>query len=251
MAFLAEAKERFEDDVPRLVLADWLEEYGDADDAARAEFVRAQCERARLGYPEPRAEELLLRERDLLGRHRRAWYGPLVDRVEWWNVVRGLAQVRISAARFASGVMNAVAGSEIGGWVDSLWLSHLYRKDVRRIAACSFLAVLVRLQVDPYHVGDEVLTLTSSPHLARLRHLTLQGSYGEGVVVALASAPLPPGLTRLRLDSCGIRDRGALALAASPHLDQLTSLCVWNSYVGPEGAAALRQRFGARLILPK
>ena len=35
-----------EDDVPRLVFADWLEEHGEAD---RAEFIRVQCERARSG----------------------------------------------------------------------------------------------------------------------------------------------------------------------------------------------------------
>jgi uncharacterized protein (TIGR02996 family) len=31
-----------EDDAPRLVYADWLEEYGDEHDAVRAEFIRAQ-----------------------------------------------------------------------------------------------------------------------------------------------------------------------------------------------------------------
>jgi uncharacterized protein (TIGR02996 family) len=36
-----------DDDAPRLVLADWLEEYGDDADRARAAFIRVQCELAR------------------------------------------------------------------------------------------------------------------------------------------------------------------------------------------------------------
>ena len=44
-----------DDDRPRLVYADWLEEQGEAVPAA---FVRAQCERARLDPKDPRAKEL-------------------------------------------------------------------------------------------------------------------------------------------------------------------------------------------------
>ena len=79
------------DDLPRLAYADWLEEH---DDAARAEFVRVQCELARLPHGpghilgamrDPsvervgrlcqvvaRADALRRRERELLG----AYYGP-------------------------------------------------------------------------------------------------------------------------------------------------------------------------------
>src|SRR5207248_2932002 len=129
LAFLAEAKEHPDDDTPRLVLADWLEEHGDADDAARAEFVRSQCERARLEFREPRAVELRQREDDLLRLHQHAWFGPLMDRAEWWNFTRGQAAVRIAGGRFARGVMDAVAESEVGGWVHSLCLNRLYRRD--------------------------------------------------------------------------------------------------------------------------
>ena len=49
-AFLRTIVENPEDDVPRLVFADWLEENGDAD---RAVFIRAQCEVARLPEGDP------------------------------------------------------------------------------------------------------------------------------------------------------------------------------------------------------
>ena len=44
-AFLQAMVETPDDDTPRLVYADWLEENGDAD---RAEFIRLQCELATL-----------------------------------------------------------------------------------------------------------------------------------------------------------------------------------------------------------
>lgn len=45
-AFMAAIVENLDDDAPRLIYADWLEEQGDRD---RAEFIRVQCEIARRG----------------------------------------------------------------------------------------------------------------------------------------------------------------------------------------------------------
>ena len=45
-AFLADILEHPDDDTPRLVYADWLEENGDTDDALRAEFIRVQVKLA-------------------------------------------------------------------------------------------------------------------------------------------------------------------------------------------------------------
>jgi uncharacterized protein (TIGR02996 family) len=44
-AFLAAVLESPDDDTPRLIFADWLEENGDPE---RAEFIRAQCDLAQL-----------------------------------------------------------------------------------------------------------------------------------------------------------------------------------------------------------
>jgi uncharacterized protein (TIGR02996 family) len=83
-ALLAAVLEVPEDDVPRLVLADWLEENGEPE---RAEFIRCQIEILRLQmqgtpsvyYPdEPDAPEKLnalrRRERELLDAHRMDWF---------------------------------------------------------------------------------------------------------------------------------------------------------------------------------
>src|SRR4051812_48918640 len=64
-AFLAAIAANPDDDLPRLVFADWLDEHGDAD---RAAFVRLQC----AGDPAS-----LARAAGLEARHRAAWLGPL------------------------------------------------------------------------------------------------------------------------------------------------------------------------------
>src|SRR5207248_1002882 len=64
------------DDTPRLVYADWLDENGQSE---RAEFIRLQCELARLGEwdESPRKAELEAREKQLRARHAMAWKAGL------------------------------------------------------------------------------------------------------------------------------------------------------------------------------
>src|SRR5262249_46624256 len=74
--FLEAIRESPGDDALRLVYADWLDDHGDA---ARAEFIRVQCELARPPGKERRAG-LEDRESALLSANRGAWLAPL-DRV--------------------------------------------------------------------------------------------------------------------------------------------------------------------------
>ena len=56
-AFLAEIIAHPEDDTPRLIFADWLEEHGEEE---RAEFIRVQCAMARISgceFKEPGVKE--------------------------------------------------------------------------------------------------------------------------------------------------------------------------------------------------
>jgi uncharacterized protein (TIGR02996 family) len=63
-----------DDDTPRLVLADWLEENGDPE---RAEFIRVQIALAR-GKPKP-AKKVQLREGELLAQNRARWKAELPE----------------------------------------------------------------------------------------------------------------------------------------------------------------------------
>src|SRR5215203_4619487 len=74
-AFFRAIEANPDDDTPRLVYADWLDEHAATDaDRARAEFIRVQCELARDPLPD-RQTELAARERELLTAHGRAWVG--------------------------------------------------------------------------------------------------------------------------------------------------------------------------------
>ena len=76
-ALLAAAIADPDDDTPRLVLADWLEEHGDEHDRARAEYIRIQCELGRLSSDNPVPSDRVQRATDLHTAHAGAWMGPL------------------------------------------------------------------------------------------------------------------------------------------------------------------------------
>jgi uncharacterized protein (TIGR02996 family) len=78
-----------DDDAPRLVYADWLEENGQPE---RAEFIRVQIELASLTRPSPRRQRLLKRQGDLLILYRAEWLVPLCDSALPWQFHRGLVE---------------------------------------------------------------------------------------------------------------------------------------------------------------
>jgi len=76
LALLAAVLEFPEQDAPRLIYADWLDEHGDA---ARAEFIRVSVELEWRPYSERRTahyRNLLVRFRKLIEAHRGAWVAP-------------------------------------------------------------------------------------------------------------------------------------------------------------------------------
>src|SRR4051795_7116192 len=75
LALLLSAKESPEDDAPRLVLADWLEDHGEVD---RAEFIRAQLRLAPgAGETDATCRTLRQRSAQLLQGNGDCWLGPL------------------------------------------------------------------------------------------------------------------------------------------------------------------------------
>jgi uncharacterized protein (TIGR02996 family) len=81
-----------DDDTPRLVYADWLQENGDED---RAEFIRVQIERARIEPGSDRHLELRRREAVLQIKHRDRWLRQLPRRIQGarYHFRRGFAEV--------------------------------------------------------------------------------------------------------------------------------------------------------------
>src|SRR5438105_511154 len=89
-AFIEAIAAEPEQDAHRLVFADWLD---DQDEPDRAEFIRVQCELARLGPDDERRPDLARREAQLRSAHGAAWLGPLSRFFGSWQYRRGLLEV--------------------------------------------------------------------------------------------------------------------------------------------------------------
>jgi uncharacterized protein (TIGR02996 family) len=90
-----------DDDAPRLVLADFLEERG----SAQGEFIRLQCERARLDPADPRYAAAVRREQELLRAHGRDWLRPMHTLLEPERTYPGLP---LQHAEFRRGLVEAI-----------------------------------------------------------------------------------------------------------------------------------------------
>jgi uncharacterized protein (TIGR02996 family) len=102
---LAAIWEHPHDDTVRLVYADWLQETGEPVNVARAEFIRLQCERARLDEWDDagRIEQLNAREEQLWAVHRKAWRESLPKQLRNETFRRGFVYSRyrsFGGARF-------------------------------------------------------------------------------------------------------------------------------------------------------
>src|SRR3954466_8054358 len=88
LGLLQAIRDRPDDDALRLVLADWLEDHGDSE---QAEFIRVRIERARLPDEDDRQAELEARERRLLLKHAERWV-PAELPLSWTRFRRGLPE---------------------------------------------------------------------------------------------------------------------------------------------------------------
>ena len=259
-AFLAEICERPDDDGPRLLYADWLEEnLGTADHpgpgwppsldgqgqimgSARAEFIRVQCALARAeGDANLTAQHraaLESRERELLAGQQTFWVEQLRSHGIFpaVNLVRGFPErVQISAANLIE------HGGELLQAAPIREVMVFDVADINALVASPHLARVNCLELWNNGIGDEgAQALAASPHLAGLTSLVLgHNGIGDEGAAALAVSPHLARLNCLELWNNAIGDEGAQALAASPHLAGLTSLDLGNNGIGDEGAAAL------------
>src|SRR5262245_1555069 len=115
-AFLEDIKAHPEDDVPRLILADWLDERGDP----RGEFLRVQCQMAASEWGTSDSDALARRQRDLIAQHARAWTAPLAPFVLDRHFWRGLLRVNVRADRLLEAAKAGVGITEEWAWVEML-----------------------------------------------------------------------------------------------------------------------------------
>jgi uncharacterized protein (TIGR02996 family) len=313
-AFLQAIIEEPEDDTPRLVYADWLDEHGKAD---RAEFIRVQCELAKLPGDSPRRRALEEREQALLKAHRDAWltevagwarqgavfrrgfitevsspylaycngaralfrrapvrgvslrclqyYGPFT--VPTLPSVEQLTSLGLSTPlrlefpsdlpRLKVLVLETVFGlhpKTVNDWLTAptlpaltgLHLTHCWLRDADVLGLRHFpgLTRLTALGLRNNEISSvAVAALVTSPHLARLASLDLglNRRLGDAGALGLAGSPHLKNLTALNLAGCEITDAGAEALAAAPHLANLTDLDLSFNPISEVGLQALAE----------
>jgi uncharacterized protein (TIGR02996 family) len=236
-AFLQAILEEPDDDTPRLVYADWLDENGDPD---RAEFIRLQLRPPADSDAEHEARAA--REKQLLQRHRAEWSRPLHGIRGEWTFRRGfIEQAALEVDVF---LQHAPLLFRV------VPLRHLaVRNSLNRLRALAGSPHLERLAALDLH-GNRVgvagaIDLASSPHLHRLASLYLDNNdlRAAGLRAFLEHAVLS-SLTALDLSLNHVGDEGARALAATAHLPQLTALALRVNDLGVEGIAALAAAAG-------
>jgi uncharacterized protein (TIGR02996 family) len=226
-----------DDDAPRLVYADWLDEHGDPD---RAEFIRLQIEAARLKQDKAFRPGLHERGRELLDRHKAEWLRDLPAPLRKdFAFERGFVNwLYCSALEFLRGAERLFRRTP----VRSVRLKYATRR-LAELAACPYLARLSRISftgAGNRMDGAGASAFFASPYLGGLTELDLSyNAIGPQGAAALAACRHLAGLRHLDLSHNRVGDEGAAALAASPYLGNLESLSLYSNDIGDDGAAAL------------
>ena len=228
-----------DDDGPRLIYADWLEERGDP----RGEFIRVQCALAR-GADGPQRGALEARQQKLLAAHRREWSRALWDLdcaplgvAENGGFRRGLLEdAEMDAAVFLGRSEELFRAAPLRNVT--------LRRAAGRLAELSASPWLERLAglclADNGVAPSDVVALALSPFLTGLAVLDLSGNgVGDVGAAALAGSRGLGGLIRLYLGEAAIGPEGARRLADSPHWPRLAELDLGDNRVGEAGAEAL------------
>jgi uncharacterized protein (TIGR02996 family) len=244
-----------DDDDLRLIHADWLEDHGEPE---RAEFIRVQCERARLPDGHPGQRKLLQKERALLQNHGLKWRGWIAFMGFDHLFRRGfLEEVTLSAEIFVEQVqpladiptLRLVGLRDIRGNLDL----------VRKIAGLPALQRLHGLRFEPIDPVLRFMTpepgftagagltaegleiLLWSPNVGHLETLELPGNDLDNRACDLLGAAthlrsLQALVLRANRD---IREAGMESLARARHLAGLRRLDLSRTRLGPDGIRAL------------
>jgi uncharacterized protein (TIGR02996 family) len=214
-AFFADIRDNPDDDTPRLVYADWLEEFGDEYDRKRAELIRVGCRLARTPGPGPERDELL-RTTDHLWNELGDWLAPLRRFARGLEVSRGFVE---------RAVVRPADLREHGETILSL-------------APVAELAVAFG--------AADLHTLVECPHLSRVGRLEAVGLLGDDGAALLGRCRYLTNLTALILHGCGIGESG-LARLLDLDLSSLRTLSLGWNRLGDMGASRLVQAPLSRL----
>ena len=237
-----------DDDMPRLVYADWLDEQGNAEQQAHADFIRLQCERY---HNEPRSG-ISPREQHLLEAWERIWRNRLPE---------GLRE-GIGFRRGFIYKLRCNVGDLVQVWSDGLILPpitslHVVIDNVSiawmNLQKPEMMLPLAKLRLtcDITSVGSEALDVLQilGPH-PWLRSLAIEDAqFGLRGTMTLAVTEAFPHLKRLNLSDCGLSDHDAEGLLRGDWLVQLEHLNLERNPLSSDMGQRLQLHFGDALTL--
>jgi uncharacterized protein (TIGR02996 family) len=275
-ALLAAIIARPEDDLPRLVYADWLEETGNA---ARAAFIRTQVEAEGLPPGSPERTALEAAAAELLRTHGAAWTAQLPEWVTWQDTKvvyrRGFVEelsttpLRLFRDGHELFAVAPVRTVRLRAQTVRLWAqTRIDSRTVRTFRDQDFYTRIAHLRLGPRLLGAapgiprtpltrdanvpyDINLLTGSRKLTGLRILDLSDNHlADDWVLAFVRrfrrASFARTLAELNLSDNQLSDATAATLAAAPGFDGVW-LDLRGNRITPAGAERLRERFGERV----
>lgn len=241
LALLRHAKDDLDDLPRRLVLADWLEEYGDGVDWARADLLRGH------------GPSLLPRE----------WFGDLLGHGEFSCDARGFTKWSVPGRTLLRLDADRVRGTEALAWVATLRAASLRGTAVQHLVKSRIFEEIETLDFSHVSIGTEgmahlarlntsalrqlnlanngiqhsgIKRLAQASFLRQLRVLDLSfGDYWSESLQALAQADCS-SLRHLRLGTPNLQG-GLTGLVSAPWLGSLQGLWACNSMLADESTA--------------
>lgn len=193
-----------DDTLARRIYADFLEEQGDRDLLAQAEFIRCQVQRAGLPWDDPRQAELLRRESQLTAAARR-WTSSLTWRRECGPAFDDSPAWGRLALEYRRGFLEA---------------AHIDVDDFLEIDKELFACFPINeLHLRPGRTGRGLGELVGRESLGRLRHLRLapptpgREPFGDAGLRKVLSSSHLTGLEELDIDRQHVTDDGLAGLA--------------------------------------
>jgi uncharacterized protein (TIGR02996 family) len=238
-AFMAAILAAPEEDTPRLVFADWLDEQGGTEDKAHAALIRAQCRAETLPEGNRDRRKLEREARAILKQYGDRWGKPLKDTrvVKSWTFRRGfLDGVKMSATAFAQ---NAKKVFDAAPTVRAAYFPDASNEVRRGLAGCEYLARLAAVDVSHMctcgycPIENDLRALFSSKHARSLTSLNIAGDRMDAEGMArLAKSSALAGLTSLDVSENSIGPLGVVELGKSKHLKNLVTLNLSKTELG-------------------
>lgn len=239
-----------DEDTPRLMYADWLDEY---DDPARAEFVRLQCRYAERAArePVPATDPDHQRLFQLSGQLSERWLAemPVIRGVKWAGFWRGFPGVSVASpttlVRSAAKIWDAAP-------VEMAAITDLNVAGAKALATSDVFRRLRVLSLERYYIrqdGDGPLrALFHAPRAAALKRLILPRTLGDAGITVIAQSPHLSGLEWLDIGSGCLTDATADVLIAAPGLRGLRGGSFVSYRLSDAAKKRLRDRFPTAIV---